>query len=597
MADPETRYEYGLTPEETAPGLLGLFNFLKGPVVDAFTPERREVIAPSKTTYQEIDGYAYPTTTPGEYGPPESGLEYMPVVQGAKSAYDFAGKFFSDGKFREQTGSALAKGIEQLFSDYMHAASQGGETTYDPVEKRERTLDPLLPLGMGMSASVVAPVKAGSSMVAGMFAGRNAQTADLSKLKVAEKMAEKGRSRDEIWDQTGWFKFKDRDGNPMGEWKFEVDDSLSRAVSDPAALKPYLTKTGRVKKGAGKTGYGPEIDKLLIHDELYKTYPGKTLEPVIDSLQDITRQRAVLKKELLELKKRDLSTKDYLAELGRLEDADAELIRKLIYALPATAKPGGPAKTARERYPLLDRPVGDTVVERTTPGGNLEGGTFGYYKPGLNTIAVRRQPDLYPITAQPSLSSEYLDAYFKATDAFKDAGFTLLADVSEGKVKYRVRISSLGPEGEVVIDSLPDNLKKQLDQLQDNTPKQLRDMSLESFHSTALHELQHAIQQREGFETGGDTSFFKGINRPINPKTGKQLTPYETYQALVGETEARLVQDRRNMDLGQRRFIPPYSQVDESMMYTRKDLGVERKAAGGFVTKPLYDDARIGGMI
>ena len=594
MAEPETQYEYGRTPEQTEGGLLGLFDMISGPLADAFTRERREVITPSKTTYQEIDGQAYPTTTPGVYGPAERNLEYMPVVQGARSAYDFAGKFFSDGKFREQTGSALSKGVGQMFSDYIRSASQGGETTYDPVEKREVKLDPLLPLGLGMAASMVAPVK-GPGAVLGMFAGRNADTADLDALKVAQKMETKGHSRDEIWDQTGWFRFNDREGKPMGEWKFEIPDDASIAVTDPAALKPYLTKTGRVKKGSGRTGHGPEIDKLLVHDELYKGYPGKTLEPVINSLENITQQRAALKAELVALKKRGLGKKELEAETKRLEGLDGDLIRELIYAL--TPASGGPAKTVREQYPLLDRPIGDTVVERTTPGGELEGDTVGYYKPGLNIMAVRRQQDPYPITAQPSLSSEYLDAYFKATDAFKDAGFALLADVSEGKVKYRVRIRSLGPEGEVVIDSLPDNLKKQLDQLQDDTPKQLRDMSLESFRSTALHELQHAIQRREGFETGGDTSFFKGINRPINPKTGKQLTPYETYRALVGETEARLVQDRRNMDLGQRRFIPPYSQVDESMMYTRKDLGVDRKASGGFVDKPLYNDARIGGMI
>jgi hypothetical protein len=496
MAEPKTQYEYGRTPEQTEGGLLGLFDMIRGPVADAFTPERREVITPSQTTYQEMDGYAYPTTTPGVYGPAERNLEYMPVVQGARSAADFAGKFFSDGKFREQTGLALSKGIGQMFSDYTQSASQGGETTYDPVEKREVKLDPLLPLGLGMAASMVAPVK-GSGAVLGMFAGRNAATADLDALKVAQKMETKGNSRDEIWDQTGWFRFNDREGKPMGEWKFEIPDDASIAVTDPAALKPYLTKTGRVKKGSGQTGYGPEIDKLLVHDELYKTYPGKTLEPVINFLENITQQRAALKEELVALKKRGLGKEELEAETKRLEALDGDLIRELINSIPTSAVPGGPAKTVREQYPLLDRPIGDTVMESTTTGGrNL----YGYFNPGTNTMAVRRDMG----------NSDYLRT--------------------------------------------------------------------QAFRSTALHELQHAIQSREGFETGGmRQEFGRGFkNRPIDPKTGKQLTPWETYRALVGETEARLVQDRRWMDLGQRRFIPPYSQVDESMMYTRKDLGVDR---------------------
>ena len=498
MAEPETQYEYGRTPEQTEGGLLGLFDMISGPVADAFTPERREVITPSKTTYQEIDGQAYPTTTPGVYGPAERNLEYMPVVQGARSAYDFAGKFFSDGKFREQTGSALSKGVGQMFSDYIRSASQGGETTYDPVEKREVKLDPLLPLGLGMAASMVAPVK-GPGAVLGMFAGRNAATADLDALKVAQKMETKGNSRDEIWDQTGWFRYQDREGKPMGEWKFEIPDDLSSAVTDTAALKPYLTETGRVKKGSGQTGYGPEIDKLLVHDELNKAYPGnfspeKALAEVI---RDISTINEATKKLQVKYGRGELTEPAFRQQYNLLLQQKSELQDLMQKGFPLSAVPGGPAKTVREQYPLLDRPIGDTVMESTTTGGrNL----YGYYKPRLNTMAVRR-----------------------------DMGST-----------EQERMSA--------------------------------------FRSTALHELQHAVQQREGFETGGmPKEFGRGFkNRPVDPKTGKQLTPFQTYQNLVGETEARLVQDRRNMNLGQRRFVPPYSQVDESMMYTRKDLGVDR---------------------
>ena len=518
MAEPETQYEYGRTPEQTEGGLLGLFDMIKGPLADAFTRERRKVITPSKTTYREIDGQAYPTTTPGVYGPVERNLEYMPVVQGARSAYDFAGKLFSDGKFREQTGSALSKGIGQMFSDYIRSASQGGETTYDPVEKREVKLDPLLPLGLGMAASMVAPVK-GPGAVLGMFAGRNADTADLDALKVAQKMETKGHSRDEIWDQTGWFRFNDREGKPMGEWKFEIPDDASIAVTDSGALKPYLTKTGRVKIGSGRTGYGPEIDKLLVHDELYKAYSGSGPTRILaEIIRDVSNVNEAVRKLQIKYGRGEMSEPDFRGQYNLLLQQRSALQEFLQGSLPISEVPGGPAKTVREQYPLLDRPIGDTVMKSTTTGSrNL----YGSFNPGTNTMAVRRD--------MGSTEQERMDA----------------------------------------------------------------------FRSTALHELQHAIQQREGFETGGmRQEFGRGFkNRPIDPKTGKQLTPYETYRALVGETEARLVQDRRWMDLGQRRFIPPYSQVDESMMYTRKDLGVDRKASGGFVDKPLYNDARIGGMI
>ena len=428
--------------------------------------------------------------------------------------------------------------VPSILADIYNSAVKGGqmirgERPMDPGEITEQAIE-FLP-GSLLAGRLVPK---GPGVVLGMFAGRNAQTADLSKLKVAEKMAEKGRSRDEIWDQTGWFRFNDREGNPMGKWKFEVDDRSSRAVSDPAALKPYLTKTGRVKKGAGKTGYGPEIDKLLIHDELYKTYPGSGPTRVLaEIIRDVSNINEAVKKLQVRYGRGKLSEPEFRKQynlllqqkLALLDRVTRKELQELMQrGLPISDAPGGPAKTARERYPLLDRPIGETVVESTSTGSR---DLYGYYKPGLNTMAVRR-----------------------------DMG----------------------------------------------TTEQER---LDAFRSTSLHELQHAIQSREGFEIGGTAEEFgRGFkNRLTDPETGKRLTPFEIYQRLVAESEARLVQKRRDMGPRQRRALPPWTMLDESKLLTRvdlhtsrlgKELGVERgKAAGGFVTKPLYNDARIGGMI
>jgi hypothetical protein len=51
------------------------------------------------------------------------------------------------------------------------------------------------------------------------FGGPTALTADKIKLAQAQKMAADGLSRDEIWNQTGWFQGVD------GKWRFEIDDS------------------------------------------------------------------------------------------------------------------------------------------------------------------------------------------------------------------------------------------------------------------------------------------------------------------------------------------------------------------------------------
>ena len=150
MAEPKTKYEYGSTPEQEQGGIWPLLSQLGG----LFTPERREVITPSKTTYTDIDGVYFPNTTPGVYGPVERGIENMPVVQGAKSAYEFLGDLISSGKKRGETADALVKGIGTLIEDQkragINAAMTGQTSFYDPEEKREVSYDPLLtPATMG----------------------------------------------------------------------------------------------------------------------------------------------------------------------------------------------------------------------------------------------------------------------------------------------------------------------------------------------------------------------------------------------------------------------------------------------------------------
>ena len=618
MAEPETQYEYGRTPEQTEGGLLGLFDMISGPLADAFTRERREVITPSKTTYREIDGQAYPTTTPGVYGPVERNLEYMPVVQGARSAYDFAGKFFSDGKFREQTGSALSKGVGQMFSDYIRSASQGGETTYDPVEKREVKLDPLLPLGLGMAASMVAPVK-GSGAVLGMFAGRNADTADPKKFARAEAMASKGRSREDIWKETGLFRWE-RNGEPISGWRFEISDEMSKSVFNPRVQTP----TGRLR-----VKEKPVLSDLLEHPEFYKAFPGKTLEPATDSLKNITLQRAALKAELVALKKRGLGKEELEAETKRLEGLDGDLIRELIYALT----PGGPAKadpSVRSGPPFIGTRGMEARMERPVAGIPIRALTkkddaAATYGPNFDRIGTTDRPGAYNKQfekipwdeqgkyAQHFTDYEYKQALGKAVEDFKEAGISLnvsrMGEVDENAT-YRLRKwdGKGGPEDAINPEGLPDHLKRQWDQLQNFSKiyyKKDYDPALR-FRGSMIHEGQHGIQHRTpGFEGGANPAEFTParIGRVKDPQTGKNLTPKEIYMRILGEAEARLADTRKDLTDKERDERFPWTREGgldrrEDDLLLRKDWeSPDRKASGGFVDKPLYNDARIGGMI
>ena len=105
--------------------------------------------------------------------------------------------------------------------------------------------------------------------------------------------------------------------------------------------------------------------------------------------------------------------------------------------------------------------------------------------------------------------------------------------------------------------------------------------------STNLHELQHAIQQREGFARGGNPKdawdFLQEENgrlatlRSIGNSAEryaaakelekysdllKSKDKYDAYRRLAGEAEARLTQSRMNMTPLDRQMLPPWSQKE-----------------------------------
>jgi hypothetical protein len=71
--------------------------------------------------------------------------------------------------------------------------------------------------------------------------------------------------------------------------------------------------------------------------------------------------------------------------------------------------------------------------------------------------------------------------------------------------------------------------------------------NLNDARSVMLHELQHAIQKREGFAHGGATD---------------DLGQAAIYPRLAGEVEARNVQKRADLDAIARRLIPPWATED-----------------------------------
>ena len=133
------------------------------------------------------------------------------------------------------------------------------------------------------------------------------------------------------------------------------------------------------------------------------------------------------------------------------------------------------------------------------------------------------------------------------------------------------------------------------------------DLPPEQARSTMLHELQHGIQESEGFGVGGNTNTMARLNTAVNNKIDAlntlmssyvksmdmasdpaqkllykeqydramaermkyvpfaQLEPQDAYRALVGEAEARLTQTRRDLTPEQRKQYFPFEFQDKNV--------------------------------
>lgn len=95
--------------------------------------------------------------------------------------------------------------------------------------------------------------------------------------------------------------------------------------------------------------------------------------------------------------------------------------------------------------------------------------------------------------------------------------------------------------------------------------------------STTLHELQHAIQHREGWATGGspkDASLMPYVRKMYSDNIDQfqgeghelmNMAKHRAYQNLAGEAEARATQARIPLDASQRRALFPEDSYDVPM--------------------------------
>lgn len=144
----------------------------------------------------------------------------------------------------------------RYYADQPMIPNSGGKV---PEVRKDYLNDVIGALDIG-SNLIGAPGAAGvaGAGVKAIFAGVGAKTANLAKLAQAEKMVAKGVSREQIWNETGWFKGADE------KWRFEIpDDNLS-------VRKGY---GAGIEFGAGES-WGRHAPKIE-HPDLTAAYPGK----------------------------------------------------------------------------------------------------------------------------------------------------------------------------------------------------------------------------------------------------------------------------------------------------------------------------------
>lgn len=112
-------------------------------------------------------------------------------------------------------------------------------------------------------------VPAAERASAGIFGGRLAKTADQAVLAKAEDLAAKGATREQIWNETGWFQGKD------GKWRFEIDDSRAGVFGmDPERAAASTETAGDFSmRITGRENRGLRYDDIVQHPDLYAAYP------------------------------------------------------------------------------------------------------------------------------------------------------------------------------------------------------------------------------------------------------------------------------------------------------------------------------------
>ena len=356
------------------------------------------------------------------------------------------------------------------------------------------------------------------------FAGEKALNASANKLSKAKAMLEKGENEVKIWQSTGWYKDKD------GAWKFEIDDS-------PAKIK---------NQNADKLG------DLLEHKELFKAYPELKDINVVKikdelynkNLKDWHKESSPLTKNI------DGTPKIFYhgTKKSNISEFDQKF-DKSKWGFFFTTDKGLSEEYSKGRYGLKEPNSGvmEVYINAKKPFDlreEITNDTAKKYQALLGNLAKRDDikngvgKSLYEYIKNTNLKQ-----YDTKARAFKDklqnAGYdsiilddNVIVAFNPNQIKHVKNNGNFNKENDIYASGNKgyyDQVKKEIG---------LREIADKS---TLMHEIQHAIQDIEGFAKGSNTNDKK-------------------YILSHGEAEARNVQNR--LDLNKKDRVYPHETFD-----------------------------------
>ena len=356
------------------------------------------------------------------------------------------------------------------------------------------------------------------------FAGEKALNASANKLSKAKAMLEKGEDEVKIWQSTGWYKDKD------GAWKFEIDDN-------PAKIK---------NQNADKLG------DLLEHKELFKAYPElKDINVVKIKDELYNKNLKDWHKESSPLTKNTDGTPKIFyhgTKKSNISEFDQKF-DKSKWGFFFTTDKGLSEEYSKGRYGLKEPNSGvmEVYINAKKPFDlreEITNDTAKKYQALLGNLAKRDDikngvgKSLYEYIKNTNLKQ-----YDTKARAFKDklqnAGYdsiilddNVIVAFNPNQIKHVKNNGNFNKENDIYAlgnKGYYDPVKKEIG------------LSEIADKSTLMHEIQHAIQDIEGFAKGSNTNDKK-------------------YALSHGEAEARNVQNR--LDLNKKGRAHPHETFD-----------------------------------